>query len=246
VPEHFTEVRERREHQVDKTLTAVHERLVREINHWSDRHIKLKDDLGAGKDVRLSLDNVRRLIDELTARLESRKKELQQMRRVVSATPVVVGGALVIPAGLLAQRSGEVGWTADAEARARVEAIAMRAVMDAERALGHEVFDVSAEKCGWDVSSIPKQLGKEVVIPRHIEVKGRVKDASTITVTRNEILYGLNQSDKFLLAVVLVDADGYDGPHYVRKPFTKEPDWAVSSINLDLAQLLARAERPSH
>ena len=137
VPEHFTEIRERREHQVDKTLTAVHERLVREINHWSDRYIKLKDDLGAGKDVRLSLDNVRRLIDELTARLESRKKELQQMRRVVSATPVVVGGALVIPAGLLAQRSGEVGWTADAEARARIEAIAMRAVMDAERALGH-------------------------------------------------------------------------------------------------------------
>ena len=73
-----------------------------------------------------------------------------------------------------------------------------------------------------------------------------MKDASTITVTRNEILYGLNQSDKFLLAVVLVDGDSYDGPHYVRKPFTKEPDWAVSSINLDLAQLLARAERPSH
>jgi SNF2 family DNA or RNA helicase len=246
VPEHFTEIRERRERQVDKTLTAVHERLVREINHWSDRYIKFKDDLGAGKDVRLSLDNVRRLIDELTARLESRKKELLQMRRVVSATPVVVGGALVIPAGLLAQRSGEVGWAADAEARTRVEAIAMRAVMDAERALGHEVFDVSSEKCGWDISSIPKQQGNEVVIPRHIEVKGRVKDASTITVTRNEILYGLNQSDKFLLAVVLIDGDGYDGPHYVRKPFTKEPDWAVSSINLDLSQLLARAERPSH
>jgi hypothetical protein len=40
------------------------------------------------------------------------------MRHVVSATPVVVGGALVIPAGLLAQRKGEPGWTADAEARA--------------------------------------------------------------------------------------------------------------------------------
>ena len=244
VPEHFAEVRGRRERQVDKTLAAVHERLVREINHWSDRFIKLKDDLAAGKDVRLSLDNVRRLIDELTARRESREKELQQMRRVVSATPVVVGGALVIPAGLLAQRSGDVGWSADAEARKRIEAIAMRAVMDAERAMGHEVFDVSAEKCGWDVSSIPMQRGRETAVPRHIEVKGRVKDASTITVTRNEILYGLNQSDKFILAVVLVNGDSYDGPHYVRKPFTKEPDWAVSSINLDLARLLARAERP--
>jgi hypothetical protein len=43
------------------------------------------------------------------------------MRHVISATPVVVGGALVIPAGLLVQRKGQPGWTADADARARVE-----------------------------------------------------------------------------------------------------------------------------
>ena len=76
VPEHFDEVRSRRERQVDKTLTAVHERLVKEINFWSDRYIKFKEDLDAGKDVRLTLDNVRRTIDELTARRETREKEL--------------------------------------------------------------------------------------------------------------------------------------------------------------------------
>lgn len=54
VPEHFDEVRKRRESNVDKTLTAVHVRLVKEINYWSDRYIKLKDDLAAGKDVRLT------------------------------------------------------------------------------------------------------------------------------------------------------------------------------------------------
>lgn len=32
VPEHFDEVRTRREQAVDKTLAAVHERLVKEIN----------------------------------------------------------------------------------------------------------------------------------------------------------------------------------------------------------------------
>src|SRR5207237_5745233 len=53
VPEHFAEVRTRRERQVDKTLAAVHERLVREINFWSDRYIKFQEDLAAGKDVRL-------------------------------------------------------------------------------------------------------------------------------------------------------------------------------------------------
>ena len=244
VPEHFDEVRTRREKSVDKTLTAVHERLVKEINYWSDRYIKLQDDIAAGKDVRLTLENVRRTIDDLTARRESREKELLAMRHVISATPVVVGGALVIPAGLLAQRKGEPGWTADADARARVEWVAMKAVMDAERALGHEVIDVSAQKCGWDVTSLPKAQDGKLPPSRHIEVKGRAKGSSTVTVTRNEILYGLNQQDKFMLAIVLVDGDQHEGPFYVTKPFTQEPDWAVTSINLDLDQLLARAAFP--
>jgi len=248
VPEHFDEVRSRREQSVDKTLTAVHERLVKEINYWSDRYIKLQDDIAAGKDVRLTLENVRRTIDDLTARRESREKELLAMRHVISATPVVVGGALVIPAGLLAQRRGEpesaASWTADAAARARVEHIAMQAVMNFERALGHEVVDVSAQKCGWDITSLPKAIDGKLPPSRHIEVKGRAKGSSTVTVTRNEVLYGLNQQDKFMLAIVLVDGDQHEGPFYVTQPFTQEPDWAVTSINLDLSQLLARAEQP--
>jgi hypothetical protein len=252
VPEHFAEVRSRRENHVDKTLAAVHERLVREINHWSDRYIKLSDDLAAGKDVRLTLDNVSRTIEDLTARRASREKELLAMRHVISATPVIAGGALVIPAGLLAQRRGELGldpsdasgaalWTADAEARARIEQIAMHAVMNAERALGHTVTDVSAHKCGWDVTSQPQPVGGKLPPTRHIEVKGRAKGSTTVTVTRNEILCGLNQQDKFMLAIVLVDGDQHDGPFYVTKPFTQEPDWAVTSINLDLGELLKKA-----
>ena len=245
VPEHFNEVRTRRERQVDKTLAAVHERLVKEINFWSDRYIKFREDIAAGKDVRLTLDNVRRTIDDLTARRQSREQELLAMRHVISATPVIVGGALVIPAGLLAQRKGEPGWTADAEARARIERIAMQAVMDAERALGHAVIDVSAQQCGWDVTSIPPVRDGTLPPSRHIEVKGRARGQTTITVTRNEILYGLNQAEKFILAIVLVDGDRYDGPFYVRNPFTQEPDWAVTSLNLDLNQLLAHAEQPA-
>lgn len=243
VPEHFDEVRIRREKTVDKTLAAVHERLVKEINYWSDRYIKFQDDIAAGKDVRLTLENVRRTIDDLTARRESREKELLAMRHVISATPVVAGGALVIPAGLLAQRKGQPEWTVDADSRARVEWVAMNAVMVAERALGHEVIDVSAQKCGWDVTSLPRAVDGKLPPSRHIEVKGRAKGNSTVTVTRNEILYGLNQQDKFILAIVLVDGDLHEGPFYVIKPFTQEPDWAVTSINLDLDQLLAKAER---
>jgi hypothetical protein len=135
--------------------------------------------------VRLTLENVRRTIDDLTARRESREKELLAMRHVVSATPVVAGGALVIPAGLLAQRKGQPGWTADAAARARVEWIAMRAVMDAERALGHEVIDVSAQKCGWDVTSLPRAIDGKLPATSRSRAAPRAKPRSPSPATKS-------------------------------------------------------------
>lgn len=131
----------------------------------------------------------------------------------------------------------------DPVARKHVEDVAMNAVIDAERCLGRKVVDVSAEKCGWDITS--ELIIGEGVTPntRHIEVKGRAKGQTTITVSRNEIIYGLNQADKFILAIVLVDGETYEGPFYIREPFDHEPGWAVTSVNFDLNELLARAER---
>lgn len=239
---HYEEVRDRREREVERTLQAVHERLVKEVNFWQDRYLKLEDDIAAGKQPRVQLENVRRTIDDLTARLEQRRKELNARRHVVSATPIIVGGALVLPAGLLALRRGQQP-SVDAESRKRIELIAMQAVMEAEKRMGHEVTDVSAEKCGWDVTSrVPLGNGR-YDIDRHIEVKGRAKGQGTITVTRNEMLYALNQGDKFILAIVIVDGDSVDGPYYIRNPFHEKPDWAEVSKNLDLNLLLERAER---
>ncbi|PWQ96580.1 helicase-related protein [Leucothrix pacifica] len=245
VPEHYGEVKSRRERQADKTLAAVNERLVKEINYWSDRYIKLQDDVNAGKQPRMQPEMARRRVDELTARLEQRKTELEALKNVVSSTPVVMGGALVIPQGLLAHRKGETQFSVDAEARLRVERIAMNAVMDAERSFGFEVKDVGAEKCGWDVTSRPPANADGSIRPdRHIEVKGRAKGQSTITVSRNEIIYGLNQADKFMLAIVIVDGEEFEGPYYVKTPFTVEPDFGVASINYDLSDLLSKAVSP--
>lgn len=168
------------------------------------------------------------------------------MRHVISSTPVIVGGALIVPQGLLAQRKGETTFCADASSRSRIEQIAMRAVIDAEAAMGHDVIDVSDQKCGWDITARPPMTDGKLPDHRHIEVKGRAKGQSTITVSRNEVMYGLNQKEKFLLAIVLVDGDDYEGPFYVTRPFTQEPDWAVSSINLSLETLLARATSSGH
>ena len=161
---------------------AVHERLTKEIDYWSDRFIKLTDDKNAGKDVRLNLENVRRTLSDLEARLESRKKELQSMRHVTSATPVALSGALVIPAGLLRALRGEPAaadsaFSNDPEARSRIEQIAMKAVRQVEEARGCRVVDVSAQKCGWDITAYAPIMDGRLPEARHIEVKGRIKGA---------------------------------------------------------------------
>ena len=248
VPEHYDDVARRRFDHVDKTLAAVHERLTKEIDFQSDRYIKLSEDKAAGKEIGPNLDNVRRTLSDLEARLASRKKELQSMRHVTSATPVVLSGALVIPAGLLRKLRGETppegtAFSIDPAARSRIEKLAMDAVRRVEESRGCRVVDVSAQKCGWDITSYPQAVDGKQPDARHIEVKGRVKGAGTVTITRNEMLYALNQSDKFLLAIVLVaEDDAVEGPFYLRNPFDTEPGWGVSSVNYELNALLERAE----
>lgn len=164
------------------------------------------------------------------------------MRQVQNGTPVVLGCSLVVPAGLLRQLKGESNTqdAVDAESRAKVEKIAMMAVMETEKVKGYDVEDVSAEKCGWDITSRPPKINGVQPDPLHIEVKGRAAGADTITVTHNEITYALNQADKFILAIVFVNPDdSVDGPHYIANPFRKEPDWGASSVNYSIEQLLA-------
>jgi hypothetical protein len=43
------------------------------------------------------------------------------------------------------------------------------------------------------------------------------------------------------LAVVIVDGDGFEGPYYVKNPFSMEPYWAETSKNLGLNRLLEKA-----
>ncbi len=244
VPEHFNEVRERRERQATKLLSAVHERLTKEIDYHQDRYVKLKEDVAAGRQPRMQPENARRTAEELAARLQQRTKEIEQMRHVISSTPVILGGALVVPIGFFNQGSASSLFSADAAARAEVERIAMNAVINAEEALGHRVKDVSAEKCGWDITANQAMDEGQLKPARHIEVKGRAKGQLTITVTKNEIMTALNQQDKFILAIIIVDGDTYEGPFYIRRPFSRELDDGAVSTNYSIEDLLARAVSP--
>jgi hypothetical protein len=114
--------------------------------------------------------------------------------------------------------------------------------MEVERALGFEPTDREFEKLGYDIES-RVVAGEARGRLRFIEVKGRVSGADTVTVTKNEILYSLNKPDDFILAIVEFLGDEEHRVHYVREPFTREPDFGVTSVNYNLAELLARAER---
>lgn len=117
----------------------------------------------------------------------------------------------------------------------------MDAVMAAEHALGYIPRDVSAAKCGYDIESAAPEDGRL----RFIEVKGRIADADTVTVTKNEILTALNQPEQFILAIVQVDEGRARPPRYVRLPFKREPDFGVTSVNYKLQDLLDRGENPA-
>ena len=115
----------------------------------------------------------------------------------------------------------------------------MDAVMEAERKLGFKPKDVGDEYLGYDVES----KGEGVV--RMIEVKGRIKGANHVTVSRNEILTGLNTPDNFILAVVIIDGETAMEPVYIRKPFDKEPDFNAHSVNYKLKKLIRKGSPPS-
>ena len=112
--------------------------------------------------------------------------------------------------------------------------------METERRLGYEPTDREYDRVGYDIESRVPGTGKL----RFIEVKGRIQDAATITVTKNEILTSLNKPEDYILAIV-VFMDGGSRVRYVREPFGKEPDFGVTSVNYDMAELLARSEEPS-
>jgi len=152
----------------------------------------------------------------------------------------VLGGVLVVPMGLLARIAGRP-FTALAPVDTQAAAARARAVvMQVERSLGYEPVDVELARLGYDIESRVPGTGRL----RFIEVKGRVAGADTITVTKNEILTSLNKPDDYILAIVEFLAEGEHRVHYLRQPFRREPDFGVTSVNYDLAELLARAGAP--
>ena len=244
IPTHFAEVKEHKTKLLDKIAKAVKDRMTAEIQYWDFRAIDLRQKEAAGKsNQRLTSANAARRAEELEARMQKRLAEINTERMISAMPPVIVGGSLVIPKGLLhilTRRPIESPF-GQGDRRA-VEYAAMQAVMDLERSLGYSPKDVSADKCGYDIESeIPAELrpGDSGCL-RFIEVKGRAKGADTVTVSKNEILTALNRPEEYILAIVEVDGD-QTKTVYLKQPFRNAPDFTATSVNFDIDDLTRNA-----
>jgi hypothetical protein len=246
VPEHVAEVKGRRLAWIEKTRAAVKDRLTKEIAWWDHRAEELKAREQAGKPgARLNWQEARRRADDLQARLQKRLTELDREAQISALPPLVLGGLVIVPAGLIAAMTGTPlpGPKRPVDTQASA-ARARAAVIEAERALGFEPTDRESDKLGYDIES-RISLGPDKGRLRFIEVKGRVTGAETVTVTKNEILYSLNKPDDFILALVEFLEGDRHRVRYLRRPFRREPDFGVTSVNYDFAELLARSTEPS-
>lgn len=242
---HLKEVKSRRLPEIEKTESEVQARLKREINYWDSRAFELKEEAKAGKKTRLNWENAQRRAEDLADRLQRRLEQLKQEKAITATAPVVRGGLVVIPQGLLAARlvstkGMPAGFAQSAASRREIERKAMEAVIEAEIALGYEPSDVSAKKFGYDILSFDPQNKRQ----RFIEVKGRIDGADTIMVTRNEIITSLNKPEDYILAIVQISQEFVQRPRYVWRPFEVEPAFGVTAQQFDLEHLLSKSEPP--
>jgi len=233
VPQHLEEVKTRREHQVDKIKQAVRERLTREIVNLQKKAAQMELDVAAGKQPQVQVSNAEEAARKLQERMDVRLVELEAQRHISPRTPQVIGCALVLPQAWVEGRKGVATFSQDQAAKEVIEHLAMDAVMEAERARGFKPKDVSAENQGWDIESTNDKGDV-----RLIEVKGRAKGATTVTVTRNEIMQSLNYPECFFLAIVLVDGAVAEEPKYVANLTDREPGFHEASVNYKLEALM--------
>jgi len=242
VPRHLQEVRDNKLPLLAKTEAAVKQRLSKEISFWDHRAAQLREDELSGRPgAKLNSGEAAKRADLLQARLHKRLHELSLEAQLSPLPPVLIGGALIVPQGMIDEMLGKAPTKPTHPVDTQIAAARARAIiMETERDLGFDPVDREFDKLGYDIESRIPETGRL----RFIEVKGRRADAATITVTRNEILYSLNKPDDFILAIVEFFDQETHKVHYVRRPFRREPESIEHSVNFSMKELISMGEEP--
>ena len=103
--------------------------------------------------------------------------------------------------------------------------------MAAERGLGHEPRDVSAEKKGWDIESRDRAAGHL----RFIEVKGRHADGARRDPDQERDPGLAQRAGRFHPGALCGSTAGFaHEPVYVRRFFQRELGFAETAVVFDL------------
>jgi hypothetical protein len=172
------EVREERVAEVERIAahvdTSLTELLARADQEIGRAHEDQEQGI-AGAEGRLAQAENRHA--ELLARRERRREELARQRALTLQGVERLASALVLPHPERA--APEV---ARLRPNPETERIAMETVINHERSLGRQVFDVSEKNLGYDVTSLDLESGEL----RLIEVKGLAAETGIIRLTPNE------------------------------------------------------------
>ena len=127
-----------------------------------------------------------------------------------------------------------------------IDALAMAAIIAAERALGRDPQVMPHNHPGYDIEShILDAHGVRTGELMFIEVKGKTVGVAEVTVSANQIRQSLNAPNHFVLAIVPIEDGKALTPRYVRQPYRNAIDHTVSSMSLKVAELMAMSTEPS-
>ncbi len=243
---HLEEVRRRCLDRIDRTARAVRARLESEIQYWDHRARQLREREEAGKLPRSGMNSARarQRAEELQVRLRRRLEQLDAERQLSSLPPVVAGGALVVPAGLLASLGGADadGIARRAQDRRATDRAAVEAVLETERALGRSPAKAPSDRPECDVESRSAD-GRQLFI----KVKARAAGSETFTVSRSEIGAARNKPDQHILALVEAPPGRQPAVRYLRRAFhdVAGVSFDTAAVSLPWRPYFDRAEAPS-
>ncbi len=218
---HLDQVRRAVESRVRRVRAAVEERLWARIQYWDGYANKAHSLQLQGRRPKggFTAGHARNLADELQARLDRRRADLDLELQLTNRPPDVAGGAVVVPQILLDQLATGHEGTLVTHAREtqEVDRRAVAAVMATERALGRDPTEMPHNNAGYDIES----RDPDTQALYFIEVKGRIEGSDTVTVSGRQVIHSQNVPDRFILAIVEVPMDRKAEPivRYARRPF---------------------------
>jgi superfamily II DNA or RNA helicase len=190
------DVRSERLQEVERIAAHIELSLTELLEKADDEIGKAASDVeqsGQGAEGRLALAEARH--SELLVRRDKRRQELERQRSLSLQAVERLTSVLVLPHP---DREAPEVRGFNLRPDPETEAIAMRVVIEHERSLGRQVFDVHEKNLGYDVTSLDLASGEL----RLIEVKGIGAPSGTVVLTPNERRVAEDRRDCYWLYVV--------------------------------------------